>query len=50
MYSITKPTLLLDEDIARANIERMAQKARNHNLTFKPHMKTHQSAQIGEWF
>ncbi len=50
MHSITKPTLLLDEDIARANIERMAQKAQNHNLTFKPHMKTHQSTQIGEWF
>lgn len=50
MHHITKPTLLLDEDIARANIERMAQKARNHNLTFKPHMKTHQSAHIGEWF
>ncbi|GAA5520589.1 alanine racemase [Aliifodinibius salicampi] len=50
MHPITKPTLLLDEDIAHANIKRMSQKAQKHNLTFKPHMKTHQSAHIGDWF
>ncbi len=28
----------------------MANKARKYGLKFKPHMKTHQSAEIGEWF
>ncbi|SHF86908.1 D-serine deaminase, pyridoxal phosphate-dependent [Fodinibius roseus] len=45
----TQPTLLLNEAICRANIQRMAQKAHQHDLQFKPHMKTHQSAEIGEW-
>lgn len=49
MMNITKPTLLLNEDICRANIRRMVTKAEEHNLTFKPHMKTHQAAVIGEW-
>ncbi|PAU93859.1 alanine racemase [Aliifodinibius salipaludis] len=49
MQKITTPTLLLDEGICKANIRRMAEKAQHHNLRFKPHMKTHQSAQVGEW-
>ncbi|WP_445666112.1 alanine racemase [Fodinibius sp. AD559] len=49
MQKITTPTLLLDKDICKANIRRMANKAQQHNLRFKPHMKTHQSAQVGEW-
>lgn len=49
MQNIVKPTLLLDEEICKANIHRMADKARTNNLSFKPHMKTHQSAEIGEW-
>ncbi len=28
----------------------MARKARKHNLVFRPHFKTHQSVEIGEWF
>jgi D-serine deaminase-like pyridoxal phosphate-dependent protein len=28
----------------------MAQKARRHGLEFRPHFKTHQSAEIGNWF
>lgn len=47
---ISKPTLLLDERIARANIARMAAKARTSQVDFRPHFKTHQSAEIGEWF
>ena len=50
MKPITKPTLLLNEHIVRRNIERMAQKASDHNLEFKPHFKTHQSLKIGAWF
>ncbi|MDZ7680206.1 MAG: alanine racemase [Fodinibius sp.] len=49
MQSITDPTLLLDEAICRSNIQQMAHKAESNNLAFKPHMKTHQSAQIGQW-
>jgi len=47
---ISKPTLLLDETITRRNIARMAAKARHSGVRFRPHFKTHQSAEIGEWF
>jgi len=51
MYTdIVKPTMLLDEGRVRANIARMAQRARDNSVRFRPHFKTHQSAQIGEWF
>jgi D-serine deaminase-like pyridoxal phosphate-dependent protein len=48
--TILKPTLLLDEATARANIRRMAQRAAQRNVRLRPHFKTHQSAQIGSWF
>lgn len=47
---IRKPTLLLDRDRARANIERMAAKARASGVRLRPHFKTHQSAGVGAWF
>ena len=47
---IETPTLLLNETIARRNIERMAQKALQNNVRFRPHFKTHQSAAVGAWF
>ena len=47
---ITRPTLLLDEETARSNIARMAGKARASGIRFRPHFKTHQSAEMGEWF
>lgn len=47
---ITRPTLLLDEETARRNIERMAGKARVSGVRFRPHFKTHQSAEVGNWF
>ena len=50
MINNIRPTLLLDKEICLRNIEQMAQKAEQHNLRFRPHFKTHQSAQIGEWF
>ena len=49
MHNISEPTLLLRENICKANIQKMSQKAENNGLRFKPHMKTHQSAEIGEW-
>lgn len=47
---IQTPTLLLDEGRAKRNIARMADKAKNSNIRFRPHFKTHQSADIGQWF
>lgn len=48
--NITRPTLLLDEQRCRANIRRMAEKARRNNVILRPHFKTHQSHEIGRWF
>lgn len=42
--------MLLDEARVRANIARMAARARSNNVRFRPHFKTHQSAPIGAWF
>jgi len=47
---ITVPTLLLDESRARANLARIAGNLRAQGIRFRPHFKTHQSAEIGEWF
>lgn len=47
---IQKPTLLIDPIRVKNNIQRMVEKAHRQNVRFRPHFKTHQSAQIGEWF
>ncbi len=47
---IRKPVLLLDAERCKRNIRRMSDKARKDNVIFRPHFKTHQSAEIGEWF
>lgn len=49
LTSITSPTLLINEKICRANIQRMADKAKRHGLNLAPHWKTAQSRIIGEW-
>ncbi|TYP95313.1 D-serine deaminase, pyridoxal phosphate-dependent [Fodinibius salinus] len=46
---LSKPTLILDSDICKQNIARMAEKADQNDMQFKPHMKTHQCAEVGEW-
>lgn len=48
--SITKPTLILNKNRALRNIEKMVNKAQKSGVRFRPHFKTHQSAEIGEWF
>jgi D-serine deaminase-like pyridoxal phosphate-dependent protein len=50
MKEIIRPTLVIDKEVCLRNIERMVQKAKEHHLLFRPHFKTHQSAEIGEWF
>ena len=47
---ITKPTLILDEKRCRNSIEKMCVKAQQNNVDFRPHFKTHQSIEIGNWF
>ena len=50
MIEIIRPTFIIDKEICHRNIERMAKKAKENNMRFRPHFKTHQSAKIGEWF
>jgi D-serine deaminase-like pyridoxal phosphate-dependent protein len=50
LESIKTPTLLINKTIAKNNILSMVQKAKVNNLRFRPHFKTHQSAEIGEWY
>lgn len=50
MMNIQKPTALLNPTIARRNIQRMVEKARQSGVRFRPHFKTHQSAEVGAWF
>lgn len=49
MDSIEVPTLLLDEARVRRNLAFMVERAHNQGVFFRPHFKTHQSAEIGEW-
>ncbi|SMO36859.1 alanine racemase [Gracilimonas mengyeensis] len=44
------PTLIVDLDIVRTNIERMTAKAEKADVEFRPHFKTHQSRKIGRMF
>lgn len=48
--TLERPTLLLNTEIARQNIQFMTDKARQQGVRFRPHFKTHQSAAVGEWF
>ncbi|MFD1315836.1 alanine racemase [Namhaeicola litoreus] len=48
--SVSCPTLVLDVDRCKRNIQRMAKKAKESKVIFRPHFKTHQSLEIGKWF
>ena len=50
MQNITTPTVLLNWTTAKANIGRMADRARRHGLHFRPHFKTHMSREAGKYF
>lgn len=50
LHDVVGPSLVLDESKARANIRFMAEVAKTHQLIFRPHFKTHQSAYVGNWF
>lgn len=44
------PYLLLDSEKCVRNIELMITKTNESSVFFRPHFKTHQSAEIGTWF
>lgn len=48
--NIKKPTVIVDKGLTLRKIEHMAEKARSSGVRFRPHFKTHHSAEIGEWF
>lgn len=47
---ISKPTFLIDKARASRNIEKIVQKIAHTPTLFRPHFKTHQSHEIGDWF
>lgn len=47
---ITTPTALINSKQAKSNLQKLFEKAAVKNIRFRPHFKTHQSGQIGEWF
>lgn len=50
LSEIKTPTLLVDENKCRKNIQKMVEKSHRLALELRPHFKTHQSRAIGEWF
>jgi D-serine deaminase-like pyridoxal phosphate-dependent protein len=47
---IVKPTLLIDEIKCKENIRNMLKRCKDRHLSFRPHFKTHQSLDVGQWF
>ena len=50
MSFVRKPTLILRIDRVKRNIQRMKEKADRSGVRLRPHFKTHQSAEIGEYY
>jgi len=50
MIKLTRPTLIIDKEKCLRNIIRMKEKAAKSEVKFRPHFKTHQSAEVGKWF
>lgn len=44
------PALILNKNKALRNIQKMVSKADKWNVELRPHFKTHQSKEIGNWF
>lgn len=47
---VKRPTLIVDQEKCLRSILWMHQKAETHGILFRPHFKTHQSVQVGQWF
>jgi len=50
MVKILKPTVVIDREQCLKNIHWAVAKARKEKVALRPHFKTHQSRDIGEWF
>ncbi len=50
MQEILRPTVLLDWGIAERNLQRMLDKAKQHGLQLRPHLKTAQSIDVARKF
>lgn len=50
LTNIIRPTLLVNENQCRSNIQAMLTKATANGAVLRPHFKTHQSGLIGKWF
>ena len=48
--NFSTPTLIVNKTIALNNLDRMINVANKNNLILRPHFKTHQSIEIGNWF
>jgi len=48
--SIQSPKVILNSNRSKLNIIKLAKKAELQGIQFRPHFKTHQSAEIGTWF
>ncbi len=44
------PQLILDKQKCIGNIEKMVKKAHENQLSFRPYCKTHQSAEVSNWY
>lgn len=47
IHDLPTPALLLDLDVLDANLERMATRTRELDVTLRPHIKTHKCIEIG---
>ncbi len=47
---LEKPAVIVDEQVCRANIRAMSNKAKSLKIELRPHFKTHRSRTIGNWF
>jgi D-serine deaminase-like pyridoxal phosphate-dependent protein len=50
MLNLTEPTLLLDKQKCLRNIVAIVEKANRNMVKLRPHFKTHQSHEVGNWF
>ncbi|WP_113906903.1 alanine racemase [Aliidiomarina celeris] len=48
--TLTRPSVLVDRSKAQRNINTMQAKAAQARVALRPHFKTHQSIEIGQWF
>ncbi|MEN8154446.1 MAG: alanine racemase [Acidobacteriota bacterium] len=49
-FYITEPTFFVDKKKCKKNINRIFSKVNDSGSIFRPHFKTHQSLEVGNWF